>query len=128
MSLPQYHKPYLEKQICDALKLENVISLDIHLEVGSAPTLNVSRFIEDEELTKLISIFQRCELSVKETWKGEEMSTETNIGINKIGPLDINYLKTCDRYMAEVIVADKLNEVIENQNKIINYLDKEGKK
>lgn len=41
---------------------------------------------------------------------------EVTIALEKIEPLDMDYLKILD-------IAEKLNEVIENQNKIIDYLN-----
>ena len=41
---------------------------------------------------------------------------EVTIAIEKIESLDMDYLKILD-------IAEKLNEVIENQNKIIDYLN-----
>lgn len=66
MSMLRYYQQNLEKQICDALGLENVVSLDIHMEVGCMSTVKVVRFIKDDELAKLIPILQEYELRAKE--------------------------------------------------------------
>ena len=44
------------------------------------------------------------------------MSIEISVDIKKIEPLDLDYIQLLD-------VAEKLVEVIENQNKIIDYLN-----
>ena len=52
----------------------------------------------------------------------ERDSVEISIGIDKIEPLYIK-INFADMFGNDKPIADKLNEVIENQNKIIDYLN-----
>lgn len=59
----------VEKAICDALGLKDVLKLDIHLEVKHIATLEVTRYITVDELTKLAPILQKFELRYKNDFK-----------------------------------------------------------